>query len=59
MYQRLIQNPCKGSEKSRNMQKNAFFFNFSFVNQKNIVPLQAIFVFARPQDYFLYGKYNL
>lgn len=41
------------------MQKNAFFFDFSFVNQKNIVPLQAIFVFARPQDYFLYGKYNL
>ena len=38
------------------MQKNAFFFNFSFVNQKNIVPLQTIFVFALPQDYFLYEE---
>ena len=46
MYQCVIQNRCKGSDFLVNKQKNAFFFDFSFVNQKFIVPLQPISVFT-------------
>ena len=43
---------CKGTEKMAKTQKNVLFLSFSFVNQKNIVPLQPISVFASARPYF-------